>query len=286
MGQEQILFSASMIVAFLSGVVALFAPCCITFLLPAYIGQIFRARAKILLGTIIFGLGIATIMLPIAIGFRALINIFQEFHTFTYIIGGILMVFFGLWTLAGKEIKMPFAVRSVKLSGTIELASLYSLGVFGGITSACCAPVLAGALVLAGLSATFFKTLAVGLSYIAGMVFPLFIGALLWESNPLEPFRSFFTKSVSLSLLKIRNRISLGNVISGAAFVIFGAVLAILALFGKIAMPESTGRVGAVAGWLVLRLGSFLKDYAYVEYIFFGILIIFFIFSIQKAKGR
>lgn len=283
---EQILFNASMIVAFLSGMIALFAPCCITFLLPAYIGQIFRARATILLGTIFFGLGIATIMLPITLGFRALVTVFQEFHTITYVAGGLLMVFFGVWTIAGKEMKIPFFIKSPKLSGAVEMTSLYSLGVFGGITSACCAPVLMGAIVLAGLSATFFKTLMIGLSYTAGIVFPLFIGALLWESNPLEPLRAFFTKSVKVLLPGIRGNISLGNVISGAAFVLFGATLAILALFGKIAMPQSTGRAGAVAGWLVVKLGSFLKEYQYVEYVFFGILIILFIFLIKRVRNH
>ncbi|MBI2626295.1 MAG: cytochrome c biogenesis protein CcdA [Candidatus Nealsonbacteria bacterium] len=276
MGTEQILFGASVIVAFLSGMVALFAPCCITFLLPAYIGQILRARVKILLGTVIFGLGIATVMLPIALGFRVLVNIFSEFHTTTYVIGGLMMIFFGIWTLLGKKINFPFA-HSAKISNKIDKGSLYALGVFSGITSACCAPVLAGALMLAGFSATLFKTIIVGFSYVAGMVFPLLIGALLWESNPLMPLRSFLAKS-------IRPGISLGSLISGIAFIAFGLLLALLALVGKIAMPESGSRTGAVMGSIVIKIGGFLKNYGFIEYVFLVMLIAVVILLVRKLK--
>ncbi|MBI2450649.1 MAG: hypothetical protein HYV47_03920 [Candidatus Nealsonbacteria bacterium] len=276
MGTEQVLFGASVIVAFLSGIVALFAPCCITFLLPAYIGQILRARVKILLGTVIFGLGIATIMLPIALGFRTLVNIFSEFHTATYVVGGLMMIFFGVWTLLGKKMNLPLN-HSSRLSGKIDKGSLYTLGIFSGITSACCAPVLAGALMLAGFSATLLKTIAVGFSYVAGMVFPLFVGALLWESNPLMPVRSFLAKS-------IKPDIQLGNLISGIAFTAFGLLLAILALTGKIAMPEGGSRTGAAIGSIVIKIGGFLKNYGFVEYAFLAILIVVAILLVRKLK--
>lgn len=284
MGTEQILFSASIIVAFLSGVIALFAPCCITFLLPAYLAQILRVRAKILLGTLIFGLGIATVMLPIALGFRVIVAVFQEFHTFTYVIGGLMMIFFGIWTFLGKEMNLPFA-RSPKVSNKIELGSLYGLGIFGGLTSACCAPVLVGALLLAGFSATLFKTIIVGFAYVAGIVFPLFIGALLWESNPLLPIRSLLARSVSLKFFSVKKEFSLRNFVSGLVFIAFGFVLATLALFDKIIMPEGTGRAGAIIGFMVLKIGSFLKNYYYLEYAFFGILLIFAILLARKVKN-
>lgn len=273
MGTEQIIFSASIIVAFLSGIVALFAPCCITFLLPAYISQILRVRAKILLGTALFGLGIATVMLPIALGFREIVIFFSRFHTVTYVVGGLVMVFFGVWTLLGKKMHLPFSF-SGKAGNKVDLGSLYGLGVISGITSACCAPVLAGALMLAGFSATLFKTIVVGFSYVAGIVFPLFIGALFWESNPLRPVRSFLAKPIF--------QVSRGNFISGVAFIGFGLLLAVLALAGKIAMPSGTGSAGAVMGRLVLEVGSFLKDYGSLEYVFLGALIAFTIVLVKK----
>lgn len=287
MGTEQILFSASIIVAFLSGVVALFAPCCITFLLPAYLGQILRVRAKIILGTLLFGLGVATVMLPVALGFRTIVALFQEYHIATYVAGGFLMMFFGVLTLLDKKLRLPFT-PATRLSGKIELGSLYGLGIFGGLTSVCCAPVLAGALILAGISATLFKTIAVGFAYVAGIVFPLFIGALLFESNPLLPLRSFLLKPFSLRNFGIEKEITRGNLISGFAFIGFGVLLAALALLDKIAMPENTGRAGAVINLLILKIGQFLKNHTFLEYIFFILLIIFIIFFVKflrKNKG-
>lgn len=285
MGTEQVLFSASIIVAFLSGIVALFAPCCITFLLPAYIGQILRVRAKIVLGTLFFGLGIATVMLPIALGFRIIVSLFQDYHTATYVAGGLMMLFFGIWTLLGKEISLPF-IPAARFSNKIELGSLYGLGIFGGLTSACCAPVLAGALILAGLSATLFKTIIVGFAYVAGIVSPLFIGALLWESNPLVPLRSFFAKPFSLRRLGVGKEILRGNLIAGIAFIALGTLLAVLALLGKIAMPEGAGRVGAVINLLILKVGRFLTPYPFLEYLFFGILVIGIIFFARFVRNK
>lgn len=276
MATEQIIFGASIIVAFLSGIVALFAPCCITFLLPAYVGQILRIRTKILFGTIFFSLGIAVVMIPIALGFREIVMFFSRFHTATYVVGGLLMVFFGVWTLLGKKMHLPFSL-SGKSGDKVDLSSLFGLGVVSGITSACCAPVLAGALMLAGFSATLLKTIAVGFAYVAGMVFPLFIGALFWESNPLRPLRSFLAKPIF--------QVSRGNFISGILFMLVGVSLSVLALLGKIAMPSGQGAFGALMNRLVFSVGSFLKNYTFLEYIFLGVLVVFIVLLAKKV-GR
>ena len=46
---ETMLFQTSLIAAFVAGMVALLAPCCITFLLPAYLGGVFKEKQKVLL---------------------------------------------------------------------------------------------------------------------------------------------------------------------------------------------------------------------------------------------
>ena len=52
---EYVLVMASLVTAFIAGVAALFAPCCITVLLPAYLGSIFRQKATIMLMTLVPG---------------------------------------------------------------------------------------------------------------------------------------------------------------------------------------------------------------------------------------
>ena len=46
-----ILFETSIIASFLGGMLALFAPCCITFMLPAYFAYTFKQKKAILLNS-------------------------------------------------------------------------------------------------------------------------------------------------------------------------------------------------------------------------------------------
>ena len=58
----ELLISTSLIAAFVAGIAALFAPCCVTVLLPSYFGSIFETRRKVFLMTFIFFLGILIAM--------------------------------------------------------------------------------------------------------------------------------------------------------------------------------------------------------------------------------
>ena len=42
------MFQISLIAAYIAGMVALFAPCCISYLFPAYLGNIFKERKQVL----------------------------------------------------------------------------------------------------------------------------------------------------------------------------------------------------------------------------------------------
>lgn len=276
----EVLFSASMVVGFMAGVIALFAPCCITFLLPAYLGQIVASRTKIFLGTMIFSAGIATIMLPLAVGFKVILDLFWQYHTLVYYLGALLMVFFGLLTIGGKELmrslpKLPI----LKLSDSkLELSSIYLLGIVSGLSSACCAPVLAGAIVLAGLSPNLIQTLLVGSSYVAGMVFPLFVGALFLESNLLQPVRQFLNKKTG--------SYSLGNLISGLIFIVMGAWIGILNYQGRIAMGSSSQKINQMVGSLNVMVGSFLSQYKVLDWVLGLIVLVVFVYIIRLGRKK
>ena len=174
-----LLTSISLITAFFGGMVALFAPCCITYLLPSYLANIFRSREKVVWMTIVFGLGIATILVPTALGIRAIGAIFQQYHTQTYVIGGAFMILLGLMELTGRKITIPMIHLTIDLTKRHDPWSIYLLGIFSGITSSCCTPVLAGILTLSFLSPSFLWAGLAGLSYVFGMVMPLVVLALL-----------------------------------------------------------------------------------------------------------
>ncbi|MGH7456557.1 MAG: hypothetical protein ACRENG_34735, partial [bacterium] len=103
--------SASLIVAFFGGMVMLFAPCCITLMLPAYLGSVFKARSKVILMTLVFAAGVASIMLPIVLGARFLVSFFNNYHFFIFAGGSLLMIGVGLMSLFNKTFKLPFVSK-------------------------------------------------------------------------------------------------------------------------------------------------------------------------------
>ena len=175
-----ILFETSILASFLAGLIALFAPCCITFMLPAYFAYTFKQKKAIILMTFIFFFGVATILVPIGLGVAYLTQLFKGYHTQVFYLGGILMLFISFLAFSGKKFSMPF--KQLPLLKKHDVLSIYALGLFSGLASSCCAPVLAGVLTLNALSANLFQALILSLAYVFGMVFPLFIIAYFWDS--------------------------------------------------------------------------------------------------------
>src|SRR3989344_5800762 len=175
---EQIVFQTSLIAAFVAGIVALFAPCCISFLLPAYLGNVFKEKEKVVLMTLVFGLGIFAVMMPAVLGVAALSKALFVYHDQIYYLGGVVMLAMAAITFLG--IKLPMPSLGMRDPQKTDVLSVFTLGVFSGITSACCAPVLIGILTLTFLTPSFFGALSIGGMYVLGMVFPLlFIAAFL-----------------------------------------------------------------------------------------------------------
>jgi len=228
------LIQLSLLASFIAGMIALFAPCCVTFLLPAYFANIFKEKKRVLLMTFIYSLGIFTVMLPVVLGARVLTQIFFDLHDQTYIIGGLFLIFVGFLGLLGIKLPMPRIV-STRQAG--DPLSTYILGIIGGITSACCAPVLIGVLALTTLSPTLPLALLTGFFYVLGMVTPLYLASLFIEkgnflANPILRRPLFST-------------VTLSNLISFVMFVGLGLLLIFLSLTGRLSMTgaeEATAR--------------------------------------------
>lgn len=118
------IFQLSLLASFIAGMIALFAPCCVTFLLPAYFANIFKEKKQVLLMTFIYSLGIFTVMLPVVLGARVLTQIFLDLHDQTYIIGGLFLIFVGFLGLLGVKLPMPH-ISSTRQAGD-PLSTLYS----------------------------------------------------------------------------------------------------------------------------------------------------------------
>ena len=88
------IYEISLVAAFIAGMVALFAPCCISYLLPAYLGNVFKERSRVLFMTLIYSLGIFIVMMPVVLGAKFLASFFFETHNQTYYLGGVFLI---LW---------------------------------------------------------------------------------------------------------------------------------------------------------------------------------------------
>lgn len=220
---------SSFVAAFLAGMVALFAPCCITFLLPAYLGSVFREKRKIILMTLVFGLGIFIVLMPAVLGVSALSRFLFRSHDVIYYTGGAVMVLSGVMALLNIKLPMLSFAHGKKLGDRPDVASVFVLGIFSGLTSACCAPVLVGILSLAFLSPSFFLALTVGGFYVLGMVAPLLVAGLVVDRKRL------------LTGMFMRRRVGpfmMGNVIAAVIFIPMGLVMIFLTMTGKLSMES------------------------------------------------
>ena len=225
---NELLFTSTVLAAFVGGVLALMAPCCVSVMLPAYFASTFRRRIQIVGMTLVFAAGVATVILPIALGATAISRLLLGQHAWVFGIGGLLMILAGVAMLTGRTFSLPMIGGRASTGGGMR--SVYGLGVFSGGASACCAPVLVGVTALAGAAASFPVALTMGVTYVFGMVAPLALIALVWDRRDWGSSRLLGARSVSL--LGGR-RVPLATVISAGLMVLMGALTSILAVTGQ-----------------------------------------------------
>ena len=225
------LVGTSLIAAFVAGVAALFAPCCITVLLPSYLGNIFKEKYKIFFMTFVFFLGVLTVFLPIGLGASFLAQAFSEYHNIIFTVGGIFLVVLGITMLFGKKFTTPTSVRDGMKR---HVSSIYILGIFSAIATTCCAPVLAGVLTLGVASGTVVWGALYTLAYVVGMTLPLFIiAAFLDKANLTERFTNA-KKTVAMRIGSFSWRITVSELISGLIFLLMGGYITYLAFSDKL----------------------------------------------------
>lgn len=250
----ELIFQTSLIASFVAGMVALFAPCCITFLLPAYLGSVFKEKEKILLMTLIFGLGIAVTLLPAVLGVAIISKLLFRYHNTIYIIGGAVLVVIAAITFLG--IKAPFMVNiRNKATGKSDPLSIFILGIFSGITSACCAPVLMGILAFALISPSFWGAMLVGLMYVLGMITPLLIISL-FLSNKVDKLMLLKKPIMDVHIFGKKYTVILSNFIAAVIFLLTGVTTLILTMTGNLSMQKTQSFSG-----MIMNAGGFVNQY-------------------------
>ena len=250
---SSVFFGGSVIAAVLAGSVALFAPCCISIMLPGYFATAFQNRRALVAMTFLYALGVATVILPIAVGAHALQQLFTSEHTLIYTAMGIVLLGMAVYLLLGGKMRLPMPGR--RSGGKAGPLGVYTLGIFSGGASSCCAPVLAGVLALSGAASSFLTAIGLGSAYVFGMVAPLFVISLLWERVNWRSTRLFRPRTVNWRIGPVRRSISATTLASALLLAAMGIAVALIGVTSN-SMP-------AGAGWQA-EISAHLQHYAKV----------------------
>lgn len=259
-----VMFGVSLTASFLAGVLALFAPFCITFLFPTYLGTIFKENRKVMYYTLVFALGLSFILVPIALGFRFFVFFLDSFHAEVYYVGAAILIFMGVMTLKPFFHIPQFFRHKPELDADINTASVFGLGLMSGLTSSCCAPVLFAAVTLTTLSPSLLQALIVAFAYVLGIVFPLFVLSL------------GYTKTTQTLSGQTRRKIyTVCRYLGAAIFIGTGILIAIFNYLGKITMDDMTG-YSTTLRLLVFEIAKYFQNPILDVSIFLIILFIFY----------
>lgn len=164
--------------AFLGGVAAILSPCA-ALLLPAFFAYAFNGdRGKLLGRTALFYLGLLLTLVPLGLGAGALGSLVTVHRHTLSIVGGIVLIGFGLITALGMRIPIPgLSQRGDPRSalGAVLLGATY------GLAGACTGPLLGAVLTVAAVGGSPLYGAVLLAAFGAGMVVPLVLLALLWE---------------------------------------------------------------------------------------------------------
>lgn len=266
------LFGVSLTASFLAGMLALFAPCCITFLFPSYLGTIFKESRKVILYTFIFSIGLAFILIPVSLGFRFFIFFLDSYHKQIYYLGGLILITMGVMTLKPLfHIPQFFHVKP-QIDRKITAGSVFGLGLMSGLTSSCCAPVLFAAVTLTTLSPSLLQAVIVSFAYVLGIVFPLFLLSLSYEK---------FSKKLSgANRQKFYTRLKYAG---ATLFILSGVLVGIFNFFDKIQMNQMEGYAKGLR-LFIFEIAQYFQN-PVVDLMVF-LLIVFIFYTLLKMSSK
>ena len=193
--------SVSALTVFVQGLLSFFSPCVLP-LIPLYVGYLAGGtaqvrddgaieypRAKVLVNTVFFVVGVSFAFFLLGFGFTALGQFFTGNQRAFSVVAGIIMALFGLYMLGafGKaravetERRLPFRLDRFAMNPLVALVLGFT---FSFAWTPCVGPVLASVLLMASSSATAAAGYALVGVYTLGFVLPflavgLFTGAVL-----------------------------------------------------------------------------------------------------------
>ena len=177
------------------------------------------------------------------------------------------------------EIKLPMPNLGRHDTKKPDVLSVFTLGIFSGITSACCAPVLIGILTLTFLTPSFFGALSIGGMYVLGMVMPLLLIAVFFSGkiNKLV----FLRKALFTFMFLGKERIvTLSSLAASIIFAFTGIMIIYLNAIGRLGMGDLSSFTK-----IITNTGNYVNQYVgdnFVLNLIFVAVLAFVIYKISK----
>ena len=234
----------SYLAAFLGGLISLISPCS-TLVIPSFLATIGGQRRRLLWSTLIFGLGLLTILIPLSLGVIGLNSWFNLYRRSVALLIGIVLLVSGSIVLSGKEffdLNPNKFLFGKKKRGRI--VTVYFLGLISGLGStACVGPILGAIITLSFASSTWVQSLWLLLAYGLGILLPFFGLAFTYDSFSKVALKKYYQFNVQLGSYQI----SLHKLINGLLLLILGYVfvrhqgnMARMFLFSKTGLLDLT----------------------------------------------
>lgn len=270
-------------VAFAGGLLSLLSPCS-AMLLPAFFAYAFPSPARLALRTVVFYLGMLTLLVPAGIGAGALGGVLLAERGPLSLLAGLLLIAIGALQLARGGFELGPSTSWHPMSAE-RAASTYVLGMGYGLGGFCAGPILGAILTLAANSGGAIPGALLLAVYAAGMAAPLFVLALVWDRlggtwrgrlrgrairlGPLERHVSTLISSVlfiaiGVGLIVFQGANPFAALYPGAAADALTSGLETslqsLADSSPLVLLGATGGLLAVLGFLVSRLGRVPRE--------------------------
>lgn len=204
--------------ALLGGMLLLLSPCS-ALLLPSFFAYAFDNVGRLAARTTLFYLGLATVMVPLGAGVGAFSSLVTEYRDTAAMVGGILLIVFGVAIIIGKGFSFRPAQRAsakIKISDNL---SVYLLGTVYALAGFCAGPLVGAVLAVSLIGGPVYGGI-IGAVFALGMAVPLFLIALLWDRFDLGKRRWLRGRAVKLGPLHVHS-ISL---LSGLLFIGIGVL--------------------------------------------------------------
>lgn len=189
---EDMMTQVGYITAFTNGFLSFFLPCVLP-MLPLYysylVGETLtaanhkRLKTKLMINSFAFSLGLTLMNVFLGFGVYALTGFFVEYRWLVRIVGGIIMIAFGLYFLLDRPF-LPFMEKDYRriyqlikptMIGSFLLGFTFSLG-----WSACNGPIIASITMIASFQRDYIRAGFLMLAYSAGFSVMFLASALLF----------------------------------------------------------------------------------------------------------